>query len=91
GQLMGFDFRQNNSPCYGCVFAKSDAAPAVNCSNAGVISPLLGIIGSMQAQLTLNMLLGHVEGSAFISFDALSLKQQHFKMIKDINCKECSE
>ncbi|KPW05412.1 HesA/MoeB/ThiF family protein [Pseudoalteromonas sp. P1-11] len=90
GQLMGFDFRQNNSPCYGCVFAKSDAAPAVNCSNAGVISPLLGIIGSMQAQLTLNMLLGHVEGSVFISFDALSLKQQQFKMIKDINCKECA-
>ena len=45
----------------------------------------------MQAQLTLNMLLGHVEGSVFISFDALSLKQQHFKMIKDINCKECGE
>ncbi|KPZ51950.1 Molybdopterin-synthase adenylyltransferase [Pseudoalteromonas sp. P1-13-1a] len=91
GQLMGFDFRQNNSPCYGCVFAKSDATPAVNCSNAGVISPLLGVVGSMQAQLTLNMLLGHVVGSVFISFDALSLKQQHFKVVKDSNCKECRE
>ncbi|MCQ8889401.1 HesA/MoeB/ThiF family protein [Pseudoalteromonas carrageenovora] len=91
GQLMGFDFRQNNSPCYGCVFTKSDSAPVVNCSNAGVISPLLGVIGSMQAQLTLNILLGHVEGSVFITFDALSLKQQHFKVVKDLNCKECGK
>lgn len=89
GQVMGFDFRKNNSPCYGCVFTKNDAAPAVNCSNAGVISPLLGVIGSMQAQLTLNMLLGYVEESVFITFDALSLKQQHFKVAKDLNCKEC--
>jgi molybdopterin/thiamine biosynthesis adenylyltransferase len=89
GQLMGFDFRQSNSPCYGCVFAKNDAAPVVNCNNAGVISPLLGIIGSMQAQLTLNMLLGHFSGSMFIRFDALSLKQQHFKVVKDLACKEC--
>ncbi|MEL0646726.1 HesA/MoeB/ThiF family protein [Pseudoalteromonas agarivorans] len=91
GQLMGFDFRQNNSPCYGCVFTKNDSAPVVNCSNAGVISPLLGVIGSMQAQLTLNILLGHVEGSVFITFDALTLKQQHFKVIKDLECKECGK
>lgn len=89
GQLMGFDFRQTDSPCYGCVFPHSDANPVVNCSNAGVISPLLGVIGSMQAQLTLNMLLGHFKGNVFITFDALSLKQQHFKMAKDLSCKEC--
>jgi len=89
GQLMGFDFRQSDSPCYGCVFPQSSDAPVINCSNAGVISPLLGIVGSMQAQLTLNMLLGHFKGNVFITFDALSLKQQHFKMTKDLACKEC--
>lgn len=90
GQLMGFDFRQTDSPCYGCVFPHSDANPVVNCDNAGVISPLLGVIGSMQAQLTLNMLLGHFGGNVFITFDALSLKQQHFKMAKNLACRECS-
>jgi len=89
GQLMGFDFRQTDSPCYGCVFPQNDANPVVNCDNAGVISPLLGVIGAMQAQLTLNMLLGHFEGSVFITFNALSLKQQHFKVVKDPHCKEC--
>jgi molybdopterin/thiamine biosynthesis adenylyltransferase len=72
-----------------CVFPQSSDAPVINCSNAGVISPLLGIVGSMQAQLTLNMLLGHFKGNVFITFDALSLKQQHFKMTKDLACKEC--
>jgi adenylyltransferase/sulfurtransferase len=90
GQLMGFDFRQTDSPCYGCVFPQNDANPVVNCDNAGVISPLLGVIGSMQAQLTLNMLLGHCGGSVFITFDALSLKQQHFKMAKNLACRECA-
>lgn len=90
GQLMGFDFRHSHSPCYGCVFPQSDANPVINCNNAGVISPLLGVIGSMQAQLTLNMLLGYFKENVFITFDALSLKQQHFKMVKDVACKECS-
>jgi molybdopterin-synthase adenylyltransferase len=91
GQLMSFDFRHSESPCYGCVFPQSDANPVVNCDNAGVISPLLGVIGSMQAQLTLNMLLGHARGSVFISFDALTLKQQHFKVAKDVACKKCGK
>ncbi|MGY8878918.1 MAG: HesA/MoeB/ThiF family protein [Pseudoalteromonas sp.] len=91
GQLMGFDFRQSDSPCYGCVFPQGEATPVINCSNAGVISPLLGVIGSMQAQLTLNLLLGHAEGGVFITFDALTLKQQHFKVIKDSECKECGK
>ncbi|WP_372811553.1 HesA/MoeB/ThiF family protein, partial [Pseudoalteromonas nigrifaciens] len=51
GQLISLDFRNANSPCYGCIFPQNDIAPLINCDNAGVISPLLGIIGSMQAQL----------------------------------------
>ncbi len=89
GQLIGLDLRDANSPCYGCIFPHSDAAAVVNCNNAGVISPLLGIIGSMQAQLTLNLLLGHVSGSTFISVDALTLQQQQFKVVKDPACKVC--
>ena len=89
GQLISLDLRNANSPCYGCIFPQSDIAPLINCDNAGVISPLLGIIGSMQAQLTLNMLLGHSSDSVFMSINALTLQQQQFKVVKDIDCKEC--
>ena len=89
GQLISLDLRNANSPCYGCIFPQSDIAPLINCDNAGVISPLLGIIGSMQAQLTLNMLLGHSSDCVFMSINALTLQQQQFKVVKDIDCKEC--
>jgi molybdopterin/thiamine biosynthesis adenylyltransferase len=91
GQLIGFDFKEPNSPCYACVFPKQQVkTEAINCSNAGVISPLPGIVGSMQAQLALNMLLGHFTGSVFKTVDALSLKQQDFKVTKDTQCSQCT-
>ncbi|WP_404342394.1 HesA/MoeB/ThiF family protein [Pseudoalteromonas mariniglutinosa] len=91
GQLMCFDFRQENSPCYGCVFANTGAQSALNCENAGVISPLLGVMGSMQSLLAINMLLGHQQGSLFIHFDGLSLSQRHFKLTPDTECAECKK
>lgn len=57
GQLAVFDFRQHNSPCYHCLYPDQDA-PAVTCRQTGVIAPLVGMIGSMQALETLKLLLG---------------------------------
>ena len=90
GQLMCFDFRQPQSPCYGCIFGAQPQQQALNCSNAGVLSPLLGVIGSMQALLAVNILLGHHQGSQFIRFDGLSLAQQQFKLTKAPECTECA-
>ncbi len=90
GQVMSFDFRDENSPCYGCVFPQTDEQTALNCDNAGVLSPLLGVIGSMQSLLAINILLGHKAGSEFIQFDGLTLQQQRFSIQKDSECSECN-
>ncbi|MFY8327163.1 HesA/MoeB/ThiF family protein [Pseudoalteromonas sp. ZZD1] len=89
GQLMCFDFRKADSPCYGCLFPEQPIEQALNCDNAGVLSPLLGVIGSMQALLAINLILGHHEGSQFVRFDGLSLTQQQFKLTKAAQCTEC--
>ena len=89
GQLMCFDFRKANSPCYGCLFPEQPTEQALNCDNAGVLSPLLGVIGSMQALLAINLILGHHEGSQFVRFDGLSLTQQQFRLTKAPECTEC--
>ena len=89
GQLMCFDFRDQHSPCYGCVFPRTADEPTLNCSNAGVLSPLLGVIGSMQALLAVNVILGHHQGSKFVRFDGLGLVQQQFKLSKAPQCAEC--
>ncbi|NMM42599.1 HesA/MoeB/ThiF family protein [Pseudoalteromonas arctica] len=90
GQLMCFDFRQSQSPCYGCLFGEQPQQQTLNCSNAGVLSPLLGVIGSMQALLAVNIVLGHHQGSQFIRFDGLSLAQQQFQLTKAPACSECA-
>ena len=90
GQLMCFDFRQPQSPCYGCLFGKQPQQQTLNCSNAGVLSPLLGVIGSMQALLAVNIVLGHHQGGQFIRFDGLSLAQQQFQLTKAPGCSECA-
>ncbi|MGS0497921.1 molybdopterin-synthase adenylyltransferase MoeB [Pseudoalteromonas sp. S1727] len=89
GQLMCFDFRQPQSPCYGCLFGAQPQEQTLNCSNSGVLSPLLGVIGSMQALLAVNIVLAHHQGSQFIRFDGLSLAQQQFKLSKAPQCTEC--
>lgn len=91
GQLMCFDFRSPQSPCYGCLFPEQPTEQALNCDNAGVLSPLLGVIGSMQALLAINLVLGHQEGSLFVRFDGLSLTQQQFKLTKAPECTECGQ
>lgn len=89
GQLICFDFRKADSPCYGCLFPEQPTEQALNCDNAGVLSPLLGVIGSMQTLLAINLILGHHQGSKFIRFDGLTLAQQQFSLTKSTDCTEC--
>lgn len=86
GQLVSFDFSQPESACYQCLFPDSDQAPA-NCQTAGVVSPLLGVIGSMQASIALACLLNKpVKHGELITFDCFNLGSQRFKISKDPDC-----
>ena len=75
--------------CYQCLFPPSPAQENLNCSNAGVFAPLLGIIGAMQAQQCLNVLLDHNFQSQFIVFDAINFKQTRFNLTADEGCSIC--
>ena len=58
GQLIGFDFRENTSPCLNCIIDKDSSDPLLNCANSGVVGPVLGAMGSLQATTAIRMLLG---------------------------------
>jgi molybdopterin-synthase adenylyltransferase len=58
GQLAVFDSRQASSPCYACVFPADQAPTEASCASMGVFAPLVGMVGSMQASETLQVLLG---------------------------------
>ena len=58
GQLLIFDFAHCRSLCFNCIINHSSAEPMKNCANFGVVGPVLGVMGSMQAIAVMRTLLG---------------------------------
>lgn len=57
-QLIGFDFNSNRRLCYNCIIDQSSGNPALDCANSGVVGPVLGAMGSLQAIMVIQLLLG---------------------------------
>lgn len=92
GQLSVFDPRSNESPCYRCLFPEPPAAAdAPNCSEAGVLGVLPGIVGLLQATETLKLLLGLGESMAgrVLSFDAIDMRFRETRLPRDPDCPGC--
>jgi molybdopterin/thiamine biosynthesis adenylyltransferase len=58
GQLAVYDARDDQSPCYACIFPPDQAPEEVMCSTMGVLAPLVGVIGTMQAMETVKLITG---------------------------------
>ena len=58
GQLSVYDARDDKSPCYACIFPPADAPEEVMCATMGVLAPLVGVIGTMQAMETVKLITG---------------------------------
>lgn len=58
GQLSVYDPRQDNSPCYACVFPEDTGVEETRCATMGVFAPLVGIVGTLQAAEALKLLSG---------------------------------
>ena len=57
GQVAVFDSGNPESPCYRCLYNENTEDDA-NCSQNGVMAPLVGIIGSVQAMETIKVITG---------------------------------
>ena len=58
GQLAVYDARDAQSPCYACVFPPHEAPEEVRCATLGVLAPLVGVVGTMQAMETVKLITG---------------------------------
>ncbi|MFT6530096.1 MAG: molybdopterin/thiamine biosynthesis adenylyltransferase [Psychrosphaera sp.] len=89
GQLISFDFASPDSPCYQCVFPSADNQD-LNCSTSGVFSPVLGVLGSLQATEALRLILGKTNNLNTLSlFDAWGMAFKRFTVTKDPKCICC--
>jgi molybdopterin/thiamine biosynthesis adenylyltransferase/rhodanese-related sulfurtransferase len=92
GQVSVFDSRRADSPCYRCLFPEPPAAAdAPNCSEAGVLGVLPGIIGLLQATEALKLILelGDPLVGRLLSFDALGMRTRETRLRRDRQCPGC--
>ncbi|GKT11903.1 MAG: molybdopterin-synthase adenylyltransferase [Thiomicrorhabdus sp.] len=91
GQLSTYDFRKDDSPCYQCLYQESDAQTQT-CSQNGVLSPVVGMVGSMQATEAIKALLDlpTLTGKLMI-IDAYTMMIRTLNLKKDSACQLCSE
>lgn len=91
GQLAVFDAR--SGPCYACVFPYQSTEPGLDCSIVGVLGPVTGVIGSMQATETIKTISGSgsVNTGTLILYDAESQSIDRLSIHRVSSCITCGE
>ncbi len=92
GQVAVFLPADSRSPCYRCLY-DDNAAETEICSEAGILAPTVGVIGSVQAVEVIKVLLGMGESlcGKLLLFDAHSLQWRTLRLPKDPACPVCSQ
>ena len=90
GQVSVYDSRNAKSPCYHCLYPEQGNED-LTCSEAGVIAPLVGMIGSVQAMEAIKVLSGvgtPLVGRLLI-LDAWEMQWREMKLTRDPDCPVC--
>ena len=92
GQVSVYDTRRADSPCYACLFPPEARVEEVQCATMGVLAPLVGIVGSIQAAEALKLLVG--TGSSLAGrlqmLDARSMEWTEIAVARDPRCPVCA-
>ena len=91
GQLAVYDARDDKSPCYACIFPPDQAPEEVMCATMGVLAPLVGVIGTMQAMETVKLITGM--GSRLTGrlqmLDGRGMEWNEVRLQRNISCQVC--
>jgi adenylyltransferase/sulfurtransferase len=89
GQVAVF-MNDGNGPCYRCLY-KDEGELDMSCSANGVLAPVVGIIGSIQATEAIKVLTGVGETlhGRLLLLDAQHMEWRSLKLKKDPACPVC--
>jgi len=99
GSIYRFDgqvsvFNHEDGPCYRCLYPSPPPPGLVpSCAEGGVLGVLPGIIGCLQANEAIKLILGigNLMKGRFMLFDALEMEFTELNVKKDPNCVVCGE
>jgi molybdopterin/thiamine biosynthesis adenylyltransferase len=93
GQLSVYDTRQAEAPCYACAFPPDAVPEEQRCATMGVLAPLVGIIGSMQAAEALKLLSGAGRSShgRLLMLDGRAMEWTDIRLPRDPACPVCQQ
>ncbi len=85
-------FGMKDGPCYRCLYPEPPPPGLVpSCAEGGVLGVLPGLVGTIQANETIKLILGRGEPlvGRFLIIDALRMKFRELKLRKDPDCPVC--
>ncbi len=91
GQLSVFDFRQRQTPCYQCLYTCDDGED-LTCAANGILAPVVGVIGAMQALEALKLIVGFGQclNGRLLILDAKYLQWRELQLQKRSDCPVCA-
>ena len=87
-------FNHDGGPCYRCLYAEPPPPGLVpSCAEGGVFGVLPGIVGAMQANEVIKLLLGvgDVASGRYLLFDALKLSFRELRLRRNPACPVCGD
>lgn len=89
GQVTAFDPGDKESPCYHCLYPNEGLQDA-SCEMEGVVAPLVGVIGTMQAQAAMNLLLKQASlVGRVLLYDANAMQWHDISLKRNPACPQC--
>ena len=91
GQISVFKGYEVDQPCYQCLYSE-DGNGRESCVENGVLAPVVGLVGTIQALQAIKVLLGLGEQlcGELLLIDGLDLSFRKVKIVKDSECPICS-
>lgn len=91
GQLASFHSAPGG-PCYRCLYPVEGAHSALSCRESGVLGPVVGVLGTLQALEVIKILTGWGDTlqGRILSLDLRHYEQQILRLPRRRDCPDCS-
>ena len=88
GHVFTFDFKDKNTPCLKCFYQSNPSDEILNCEAEGILGPVAGIVGNIQANEGLKKILKIGKGlnKLILILNLLNLEFRKVSFSKKKNC-----